>query len=74
MYNQAALEVTGAPIIEKYEFGDEIKVKFSSSMMTDKVSKRFTKKINDAGGWYTVTKGSGKQATWEVGDNFKFEA
>lgn len=74
MYNQAALEVTGAPIIEKYEFGDEIKVKFSSSMMTDKVSKRFTKKINDAGGWYTVTKGSGKQETWEVGDNFKFEA
>ena len=73
MYNQAALEVTGAPIIESYEFGKDIRVKFSNDFMTDKMSKPYAKKINGNDGWLRLASGSGETITREVGDNFKFE-
>jgi len=73
MYNQAALEVPGAPIIEQYEFGETIRVKFSSRIMTRKVGQKFAKKINDEGGWFTVTKGDpAKRVSKTADENYKF--
>jgi hypothetical protein len=52
MYNQAALEMSGVPIVEQYDFSDAgINLKFSTPFMTDKVSKKFKKKV-DSEGWY----------------------
>jgi GH24 family phage-related lysozyme (muramidase) len=72
MYNQAALEITGAPIIEEYVFGKDIKVKFSSNFMTDKVSKAFSKKIKKNKLWFVVAHGGDSDKSWKVDSNFKF--
>ena len=71
MYNKAALEVAGAPIIEEYRMGDSIEVKFSSSLMTDKASKEFTNKVNRSD-WYKITKGNYQVGVWGVQDNYQF--
>jgi len=73
MYNQAALENTGAPVIEEYEFGETIKVKFSTPFMTNKVGRGFAEKINKNDLWYTVTKGSGPTISQKADKNFNFE-
>ena len=74
MYNQAALGISGAPIIESYEFGSDIKVKFSSNFMTSKMGKGMTKKINDNDGWYKVTGGpAGETISREVNEDYNFE-
>ena len=74
MYNQAALGISGAPIIESYEFGPDIKVKFSSNFMTSRMSKGMTKKINDNDGWYKVTRGpAGEPISREVNEDYNFE-
>lgn len=74
MFNLASSEISGLPAVEEYSWGPEgIRVKFASDITTDKVSKRFRDRINKAGGWYTVTKGTGdKQETFQLDDNFKF--
>lgn len=72
-YNEAALEHTGVPVITEYSFGPEIKVKFGTKFLTNKVSKSLASKINDAGGWFTISKGGDDTKTRKVGDNFKFE-
>jgi GH24 family phage-related lysozyme (muramidase) len=75
VYNKAALSVTGAPIVEEYKWGaEEVMVKFSSSLRSEKFSKAFSDKINKKDGWYTVpTKGEGKSKTFKVGDGYQFE-
>lgn len=74
MYNQAALGISGAPIIERYEFGPDIKVQFSSPFRTKKMGKKLTKKINENDGWYKVTSGpSGDPISREVNEDFRFE-
>lgn len=74
MYNQAALEITGAPVIEEYEFGKDIKIKFSSHFMTDKVSKKLAKKVKANEGWLTISKGGDREGVkFEANDNYKFE-
>lgn len=65
MYNQAASEINGAPIIEEYKFGDEIKVKFAHGFMTEKVSKGFKKKQGDEL-WRTILDQKGKFEGKEV--------
>jgi len=76
-YNQAALSVTGAPVIEKYEFGPKgIRIKFSSKLMGPKFSKGFKDKVNAADGWYNVP-GSvkeGKDKLYSMNDDYQFEA
>jgi len=71
-YNQAALEITGAPVVEEYNFGEEIKIKFSSDFMTDKVSPKFAKKIKANDGWLTISKGGVDSFVKKADDNFKF--
>lgn len=74
MYNKAALEISGAPIIEQYVFGDDIRVKFASKFMTKKVSKKYSEKLNsDKDGWFTIRKGGNKgDRVYESNDNFEF--
>lgn len=72
-YNEAALEHSGAPVVTEYIFGPEIKVKFGTKFLTDKVSKDFAKKVNDNGGWLTISKGGNETKVRKVGDNFRFE-
>ncbi len=72
-YNQAALEITGAPVIEEYRFGKGAKVKFSSDFITDKVSQKFAKKINNNDGWYVIVKGDVDNSfNHKADDNYKF--
>lgn len=73
MYNQAALEVTGAPIIDQYKFGKNIQIKFAYNFMTDKVSKKFSDKIKKSDGWLTITTGGDMDKVIKVGKNYKFE-
>lgn len=72
-YNEAALEHSGAPVVTEYIFGPEIKVKFGTKFLTDKVSKAFAQKVNAAGGWLTVSRGGNETKVRKVGDNFRFE-
>lgn len=53
-YNEAALEITGAPVIEKYEYGSKVRVKFAYPFMTDTVSNKFKKRVGEDG-WMDVT-------------------
>lgn len=53
-YNEAALEIAGAPTIEKYEYGSSVRVKFAYPFMTDTVSKKFNKQVGEDG-WMNVT-------------------
>lgn len=71
-YNKAALSVTGAPVVEEYKWGEEVWVKFSSSLRSDKFSKAFRDKINKAGGWYKVPGKGGTPKHVKVGENFLF--
>lgn len=71
MYNQAALELTGVPVVESYEFGDKVKLKFSSMFMTDKVSDKFADRVNKQD-TYLLTKAGGKRRNASVDSNFKF--
>ena len=57
-YNELAKELPGVPMIEEAEWGEDIRVKFAHQIKSTKVSKAFTKKVNDSTeGWFTVAKG-----------------
>jgi len=72
-YNQAALEITGTPVVEEYVFGKEIKIKFSSDFMTDKISEKLAKKIKANDGWLTVSRGGDNEDDlFKADDNYKF--
>lgn len=72
VYNKAALSVTGAPIVEEYKWGkNEVWVKFSSSIRSDKFSDNFKKKVSK-NGWYKVPGPGGKPKDGKVGENFQF--
>jgi GH24 family phage-related lysozyme (muramidase) len=72
-YNQAALSVTGAPVVEEYKWGEEVWVKFSSSLRSEKFSKKFRDKINKNDGWYKVPgKGEGAAKHVKVDEDFQF--
>lgn len=73
MYNEAALEHAGAPVVTEYVFGPDIKVKFGSKFLTKGMSSAMSKKINDAGGWLTVSHGGTETKSRKVGENFRFE-
>ena len=73
MYNQAALELSGVPIIESYDFGKNVTVKFSSIFMTSKMSANLADKINKANGVFKITKSSqNKTVSYKANDNFKY--
>ena len=74
MYNKAALSVSGAPVIEKYVWGDSgIQIKFSSKLVSDKFSPKFKKDVNDNGGWYSPPgKSTGKDTEYSADDNYEF--
>lgn len=73
MYNEAALEHAGVPVVTEYVFGPDIKVKFGSKFLTKGMSPTLSKKINDAGGWFVVSHGGTETKTRKVGENFRFE-
>ncbi len=74
MYNKAALSVSGAPVIEKYQWGENgIQIKFSSKLVSDKFSNKFKKEVNDNGGWYSVPGNvTGKTMEYSANDDYEF--
>ena len=74
MYNKAALSVSGAPVIEKYQWGENgIKIKFSSKLVSDKFSNKFKKEVNDNGGWYSVPGNvTGETVEYSANDDYEF--
>jgi len=73
-YNQAALEISGAPVIESYTMGDKIRVKFAYRFMTDKVSDKFKKMIEKNKGYMDIKKSKGKSKVYSMNDKYMFEA
>jgi hypothetical protein len=72
VYNKAALSVTGAPVVEEYKWAEnEVWVKFSSNIRSDKFSDNFKKKVGKDG-WYKVPGPGGKPKNGKVGENFQF--
>jgi len=75
LYNQAAVEVNGAPIIEEYKFSQgSVDVKFAHKFMTNTVSPAFEVK-NGKGGWLNIiTKDAGepKAVTKKMDRNHNF--
>ena len=54
MYNELADSLPGVPRIEEYSFSKGIKVKFSSSFFSDKVSKGLAKAVHTSKGWMPI--------------------
>lgn len=74
-YNKAAAETTGLPLVDTIEWGSQIRVRFTSNIHSDKVSDKFSKSINDNGGWYTVTtgpKGLEGKKIFQADKNYQF--
>ncbi len=58
MYNDAAVEDNGAPIIEEYRFSvGRVEIKFAHQFMTEAVSPKFQKE-HGKGGWMTLIDGA----------------
>lgn len=76
MFNQASMEDSGLPSVSEYSWGpDGIKVKFSSKITTEKVSKRMRDRINKADGWYKVAgapKDATEQKSYKVDGDYQF--
>lgn len=75
MFNEASSEISGLPVVEEYQWGEDgVKIKFASKIESDKVSKKFRDKINKAEGWYTVGKGGaeGTTQTHKLNDQYEF--
>lgn len=76
MYNKAASEMNGVPLIEAYEFGKKIRVKFAHGFMTDKVSKKLADSVAESP-WRTFSSWTGKHTGRDyaetLGDDMKFK-
>lgn len=75
MYNKAASEINGAPIIEEYTFGPEIKVKFAHGFMDDKVSNKFLSNVDADNQLFFKSwsgKADGEPASYTMDDDLMF--
>lgn len=74
MYNSAALDAPGSPVIKEYEVKEDgtVDLKFSSSFNTSKVSSGFAKKLNQGKSLTIKVKPGMKTGVYKAGKGFSF--
>jgi len=74
MYNQAALTITGAPVVESYEVKKgETVIKFAYGFNTKKVSDAFAKKVNGNKNQHSFKVDIDKTGTYKADKNYNFK-